>query len=145
VKAPRERRIHATCVALGTTGVLIRGPSGSGKSDLALRLIDEGATLVADDRVALRRVGARVVASAPTTIAGLMEVRGIGIVRLGRRARASIGLVVDLAEGSAVRRLPRRRTVALLGVRVPAVRLDAREASATAKLRLALCAPRVES
>ncbi|MGH6718667.1 MAG: HPr kinase/phosphorylase [Alphaproteobacteria bacterium] len=128
---------HATCVALGPAGVLIRGPSGRGKSDLALRLIDGGARLVADDRVALARVGAAVAASAPDTLAGLLEVRGLGIVRLPRRRRALLGLVVDLVEGT-VPRWPRTGTCSILGVRLRRIALDGRDASAPAKVRLAL-------
>src|SRR5690606_32729552 len=70
--------IHATCVALGDTGILLRGRSGSGKSDLALRLIDGGALLVADDRVALSLEGGRVIARPPAALAGYLEVRGVG-------------------------------------------------------------------
>ncbi|MEX2650663.1 MAG: HPr kinase/phosphatase C-terminal domain-containing protein [Alphaproteobacteria bacterium] len=138
-----ERQVHGTCVALGRTGVLIRGPSGSGKSDLALRLIDEGAVLVADDRVVLRRDAGRVTARAPETLAGLLEVRGLGIVRLAHRRRAALGLVVDLA-AAGIERLPRAATCSLLGLALPRIRLDARQASAPAKLRLALSARRAE-
>ena len=70
--------VHATCVAIGDRAVLLCGPSGSGKSDLALRLIDGGAQLVADDQVVLRAEGGRIVARAPEALAGRMEVRGIG-------------------------------------------------------------------
>ncbi len=139
-----ERQIHATCVALGRTGVLIRGPSGSGKSDLALRLIDRGAVLVADDRVVLRRDGGRISARAPATLAGLLEVRGLGLVRLGHRRRAALGLVVDLAAAAGIERLPRSATCSLLGLALPRIRLDPRQASAPAKLRLALSARRAE-
>ncbi len=74
--------VHATAVAIEGEAVLLRGPSGSGKSDLALRLIDGGAQLVADDQTLLRRAGGRVLASAPPAIAGLLEVRGVGVVRV---------------------------------------------------------------
>ncbi|MGE3652127.1 MAG: HPr kinase/phosphorylase, partial [Reyranellaceae bacterium] len=75
-------QIHATCVALPEGGVLLRGDSGAGKSDLALRLIDGGARLVADDRTDLMREGDLLIARAPTSIAGLIEARGLGILRL---------------------------------------------------------------
>lgn len=136
------RTVHATCVALGNTGVLIRGPSGSGKSDLALRLVDGGARLVADDRVHLAREGDRLVARPADRLAGLLEVRGVGIVRLRHRARVAVGLVVDL--GASAERLPRRHTCVVEGVRLPWLALDAAQASAPAKLRLALTAPRSE-
>src|SRR3546814_17418763 len=73
-------RVHATCIAIDGRGILLRGPSGSGKSDLALRLIDGGALLVADDQVILTEADGELTASAPATTAGRMEVRGIGVV-----------------------------------------------------------------
>lgn len=130
--------VHATCVAVGAAGVLIRGRSASGKSDLALRLIDDGGRLVADDRVVLERRGATVTASAPASLAGLLEVRGLGIVRLTNRRRATVRLVVDLADADTLPRMPERTTCTLLGVPLRRIALDARQASATAKLRLAL-------
>src|SRR6185312_8829984 len=106
--------IHATCVRLGNagkafgapanTGVLIFGPSGSGKSDLALRLIERGATLVADDRTDLFVERGRLCASAPKRIAGLMEVRGLGIIELRHAAKVQIALAVVLRK--AVARMP---------------------------------------
>jgi serine kinase of HPr protein (carbohydrate metabolism regulator) len=139
---PAVRTVHATCVAIGRIGVLIRGRSGSGKSDLALRLLDGGARLVADDRVGLERDGDRLVARPPRELAGLLEVRGLGIVRLAHRASATVGLVVDL--DIAPDRLPRRRSCVVAGVRLPWLALDARHASAPAKLRLALRRPSLE-
>jgi serine kinase of HPr protein (carbohydrate metabolism regulator) len=141
----RDPSVHATCVALrhGRTwrGVLLRGPSGAGKSDLALRLIEAGARLVADDRTALRRAGGAVMASAPAAIAGLIEVRGLGIRRLARGqllARAPVVLLVDLVPPAAIERLPEPAREALLGVDLPVLRLAPFEASACAKLRLAV-------
>ncbi len=131
-------RVHATSVALGGDGILLRGPSGSGKSDLALRLIDEGARLVADDQTELERVGAGLEMRAPATLAGRMEVRGLGIVGLPTIAAAPLRLVVDLVAPDAVERLPEPEFCTLLAVRVPLLRLAPFAASATAKLRLAL-------
>src|SRR5436190_12146788 len=95
--------IHATSVALRANGqwraVLLRGPSGAGKSDLALRLIEAGARLVADDQTHLVRKGGTLMATPPAALAGLIEVRGVGIVKLGRNrllARAPLALLVDL-------------------------------------------------
>ncbi|MDD9876543.1 MAG: HPr kinase/phosphatase C-terminal domain-containing protein [Magnetovibrio sp.] len=130
-------QIHATCVALGGVGVVIRGPSGGGKSDLALRLIDAGARLVADDRVDLGRDGDAVVAAPPAALAGLLEVRGIGIVEMAFEASATVGVIVDLIGADAVERLPEPATAALLGVALPVHRLDPFEASAAAKVRVA--------
>lgn len=132
-------RVHGTCIDLGGAGVLLRGPSGSGKSDLALRLIDTGAQLVADDQVELRRVGRDVRASAPAALRGKMEVRGVGIVAMTPSADAPLRLVIDLA-GAPVERLPEPATAELEGVAVPLLRLDAFEASAAAKVRVALSA-----
>lgn len=137
--------VHATCVALrhGRTwrAVLLRGPSGAGKSDLALRLIEAGARLVADDRTALARVGGGVVASAPASIAGLIEVRGLGICRLSRGqllARARVVLLVDLVPPAEIERLPEPAHESLLGVDLPVLELTPFEASSCAKLRLAV-------
>jgi HPr kinase/phosphorylase len=129
---------HATTVAIGGRGVLLRGASGSGKSDLALRLIDAGARLVADDQSELWRDGDSVLVRAPETIAGLIEVRGLGIVHLDSLPVARLALVVDLVALDAVERLPEQRSEAILGISIPLVALAPFEASAPAKLRLAL-------
>jgi len=134
-------QIHATCVALPEGGVLLRGRSGSGKSDLALRLIDNGARLVADDRVELSRDGDRLIARPPATIAGLIEARGVGILRLPPERlapQAAIVLIVDLVDPAAVERLPEATCEDLLGVSLRRVALSAFEASTPAKIRLAL-------
>ncbi len=138
--------VHATCVALQASGrrwrgVLLRGPSGAGKSDFALRLVDAGARLVADDQTALSRRGHSLIAAPPGTISGLMEVRGIGIVKVGRPrllARVPISLLVDLVPPEKIERMPEPAREDLLGVELPVVRLAPFEASAPAKLRLAL-------
>lgn len=137
--------VHATCVALRAgrnwRGILLRGPSGAGKSDLALRLVEAGGRLVADDQTALVQQGRGLVATPPGTLAGLLEVRGVGIVKLGRAqllARATIALLVDLVPPDRIERLPDRARETLFGVDLPVVTLAPFEASAPAKLRLAL-------
>ncbi|MPY73252.1 MAG: serine/threonine protein kinase [Alphaproteobacteria bacterium] len=130
--------LHATAVEIGGNAVLLRGPSGSGKSDLALRLIDGGATLVADDRVTLSRQGADIMVAAPAAIAGRIEVRGLGIVRLPCAGPAPLRLVVDLVRRGEAERLPKAEETVLLGVAIPLMHLAPFEASAPAKLRLAL-------
>src|SRR5882757_3028333 len=120
--------IHATCVALDGRGVLLRGPSGSGKSDLALRLIDAGARLVADDQTELRRQGDTIFARAPATIAGLIEVRGVGIIRLEPVAEAPITLVVDLVSPEIIERLPAHRNEPVLGLNLPVIAIAPFEA-----------------
>lgn len=132
--------VHATCIALDGIGVLLRGAAGAGKSDLALRMIGEGAKLVADDRVRLAREGETVIASAPPPLAGMIEVRGLGIVRLnadGLKDAASVCLVCDLVPENDIERLPEPARITLLGIGLPFYRLDPFAASATHKLRLA--------
>jgi HPr kinase/phosphorylase len=129
--------VHATAVAVEGGAVLLRGPPGSGKSDLALRLIDAGAVLVADDQTELRRDGAGVVARAPAAIAGLIEVRGLGLVGVPTTAEAPVVLLVDLVAATAVERLPEHRFEEVLGVALPVIALAPFEASAAVKLRLA--------
>lgn len=134
--------VHGTTVAISGQGVLIRGVPGSGKSDLALRLIDGGACLVADDQTRLERDGDKVTARPPETIAGLIEARGVGIIRLPHLAPVPLALVVDLVgDAGAIERLPEPSSAELLGVAVPRVDLAAFEASAAAKVRLAVLSP----
>jgi serine kinase of HPr protein (carbohydrate metabolism regulator) len=130
--------VHGTAVAIDGRAVLLRGPSGAGKSDLALRLIDTGARLVADDQVELRRAGGRVLVRAPAAIAGLMEVRGVGILQLEPLREAALAMCVDLVPSVEVERLPEIRCEDVLGLAVPSIALSPFEASAAAKLRFAL-------
>jgi serine kinase of HPr protein (carbohydrate metabolism regulator) len=131
-------QVHGTCVELAGTAVLLRGAPGSGKSDLALRLIDGGARLVADDRVDLRLEGDRLVASAPAPLKGRLEVRGLGIIALPSLAEASLGLVADLVALGMVERLPEPARCDFLGQSLPLIRIWPFEPSAGAKLRLAV-------
>jgi HPr kinase/phosphorylase len=130
--------LHGTAVAIEGEAMLLRGPPGAGKSDLALRLIDWGARLVADDQVELRRIGPRLLVSAPASLAGLLEVRGIGIVRLDPLAEAPLAMCVDLVQSAEIERLPEPRVADMLGLEIPLIAVSAFEASAAAKLRLAL-------
>lgn len=129
--------LHASTVALENRAVLITGPSGSGKSDLALRLLDRGFQLVSDDRTIVQREGDRLIASAPPNIAGKLEIRGIGIVDVDRAETAEVALVVELT--SDIERMPdESRERLILGVKVPLVTIDAMTASAASKVALAL-------
>ena len=130
--------VHASCIALAGEGVLLRGAPGAGKSDLSLRLIEGGARLVADDQVALTSSGEALLAAPPSRIAGLLEVRGIGIVSMEFVQQCPIRLVVDLVEPDAVERMPEAATVDLCGHRIAQVVLAPFEASTPAKVRLAL-------
>ena len=131
-------RIHGTAIALGGEGVLLRGPSGSGKSDLALRLIDGGARLIADDQTELRDIGGAPRLSAPAAIAGRMEIRGLGIVPVPYQASAPLRLVVDLCPPDAIERMPEPGQCRFFDYDIALIALAPFEASATAKLRAAL-------
>ena len=129
--------IHASTVALDGRAVLITGPSGSGKSDLALRLLERGFTLVSDDQTIVRRDGERLLASAPPQIAGKLEIRGIGIVEMERASDVPVALLVELT--SDIQRLPDdSRERPILGARLPLISIDAMTASAASKVGLAL-------
>jgi serine kinase of HPr protein (carbohydrate metabolism regulator) len=132
-----SENLHMSCVASGGRAVLIAGPSGSGKSDLALRLIDRGFTLVSDDRTLVRKDGERLIACAPAAIRGKLEIRGIGIVDMESTDDIPVALVVDLTTD--MQRLPddgRERVI--LGSGVPLVTVDAMTASAPSKVAIAL-------
>ena len=129
--------VHATCVVVQGTGVLLYGRSGSGKSDLALRLIDRGAGLVSDDYTTLRRRDRTLTATCPPEISGKMEVRGIGIIECETVEQIPISLCVVLDEP--VERMPPERfgLRRFSGIDVPAIALHALEASAPIKVELA--------
>ena len=135
--------VHGTCVAIDEFGVLIIGPPGSGKSDLALRLIDAGARLVADDYLYVEASGQELLAAVPDTIAGMMEVRGLGIVTLPYLDTCRIRLCVELVEPADVPRLPKRGATATYeNIAIPSLALAPFDASAAAKVRLAVRAVR---
>lgn len=130
--------VHASCVAIGGRAVLLAGRSGTGKSDLALRLIDRGAILVSDDYTVVRRAARLLVATAAPNISGKIEVRGIGVIEMPPLKEAPVALLVVLDEP--VGRMPdemvpRRR---IAGIELPVVALAALEASAPIKVELAL-------
>ncbi|KQN71074.1 HPr kinase/phosphorylase [Sphingomonas sp. Leaf62] len=130
-----EPPIHAGCVAIRGVGVLIAGPSGSGKSDLALRLIERGGVLVSDDYTLLHVEAGVLHATAPATIAGRIEVRGLGIVDRPTIASIPVALFVEAGTPD---RLPEPMTRTLAGIAIPAYRLALLEASAPAKIDLML-------
>ncbi|PCG15839.1 MULTISPECIES: HPr kinase/phosphorylase [Sphingomonas] len=128
--------LHATTVAIGGWGVMITGRSGAGKSDLALRLIDRGAELVSDDYTVLTAGDGVLSAAAPATIAGRMEVRGIGIVDWPYRIVAPVVMAVTL--GDEDERMPDPRMIEIAGVTLPEVVIDPRWPSAPIKVEWAL-------
>jgi serine kinase of HPr protein (carbohydrate metabolism regulator) len=129
--------VHASTVASEGRAVLISGPSGSGKSDLALRLLDRGFTLVSDDQTIVKREGDQLIACAPPTIAGKLEIRGIGIVDMEHDDGVPVALLVELT--SDIQRLPDdNRERPILGIPLPLVSIDAMAASAPSKVALAL-------
>ena len=127
--------LHATTVAIRGRAVVIEGPSGSGKSDLALRLIDRGAALVSDDYTCLALVDDTLYASAPATIAGKLEVRGVGIVEMTAVGPVPVALCVAFGEPD---RLPGDAMRTLASVRLPTLVVRPFEVSAPIKVELAL-------
>ena len=128
--------VHGTTVAVAGAGVLLQGALGSGKSDLTLRLIDGGAILIAADRTILSRQGDQVVAQPPEPLRGILEVRGIGLIRVPTLEAIQLRLAVDL--DMPPDRLPAPIFSTLSGVDIPLIRLSAFECSAPAKIRLAV-------
>lgn len=131
-------RVYGTCIAIDGRAVLFRGPSGSGKSDLALRIVEAGGLLVSDDQTVLTREHESLVASSPDTIAGQIEIRGVGILPVATTRRAPLALVMDLVPGDQIDRYPEPRCCQYLGVDVPLLNIAPFEVSAAAKVRLAL-------
>lgn len=137
VRAISSETLHATSVAIGDRAVLLSGPSGIGKSDLALRLIDRGAVLISDDYTLIKRVNGQLVATAPATILGKMEVRGIGVVDMPHVSDIPVALLIDLFDK--VDRMPMEPLLrAIAGVDVPVAKVAPLESSAAIKVELAL-------
>lgn len=145
-----EALIHGCCLSLDGDGVLLLGAPGAGKSDLALRLIDQPgsgvsghtrhARLVADDQIVIRRRNGRLVASAPPSLFGRLEIRGLGIVSLAAVPEAELKLAVRLTPSAEVERMPdlARSLMEILGLPLPLVLIDPASASAPARIRAAL-------
>ncbi|SCA58227.1 conserved hypothetical protein [Candidatus Terasakiella magnetica] len=131
-------QIHATAIAVDEQGILLRGPSGAGKSDLALRLIEQGAQLISDDRVELMKKGTELIAYAPANIEGLFEVRHLGIIKLQNLGATPIKMVLDLVSAEELERFPKDQTIELEGITLPLMRLNPFETSAAPKVSLAL-------
>ncbi len=136
--------VHGTAVHWQGRGILLLGPSGCGKSDLALRLIDRGAALVADDLVRITARDGRLVGRAEAG-PGLIELRGQGIFRLPYRTETTLDLALDLGRetAAAADRLPEAASRSIAGIALPRVRLDPGTASATARIAVLLHRERV--
>jgi serine kinase of HPr protein (carbohydrate metabolism regulator) len=140
VPGPRlsAETLHASTVAADGRAVLITGPSGSGKSDLALRLLDRGFSLVSDDQTVVKRDGDKLLASPPLSIAGKLEIRGIGIVDVDHLTDLPVALIVELTMSNFQRLPDDSRERPILGVNLPLISIDAMTASAPSKVALAL-------
>jgi HPr kinase/phosphorylase len=142
-------QLHATTISLNGTAVMIRGASGSGKSDLALQLLESSGTgltgkaistvLIADDQTILRREGETILASCPESIAGLLEVRGHDVLQVAAVQNMPLVLVVDLRPFAQIERLPQPEDMLtqILGLVIPSIMIDPIKPSAAARLRVA--------
>jgi HPr kinase/phosphorylase len=139
-----SRHVHGSAAAWAGQGVLLLGESGAGKSGLLAGLLAAGGWLVADDLVRVWRRGAAVYLG-PVSTAGLIELRGNGIFRVAGTERAPLRLLVELGPAGPEReRLPERRTVAMAGLPVPVLSVDARDPAAVARILIALAARRAD-
>lgn len=132
------KQLHATCVTDKKYGILLRGPSGSGKSDLALRLIAQGYILNADDIVIVYPEKEQLIGSPSKDLFGLIEVRGVGILKMNYKPKSQINLIANLITNYSVQRLPLPKKSNILGIEIPTIDLNPFEASAIIKLQLAL-------
>ena len=131
-------KVHGTSVSIDGDGVLFRGPPGSGKSDLALRMINFGAQLVSDDQVYLTRRNDNIFMSSPQIIRNSMEVRGIGIVNSIAQKEAPLILVLNMLPNNVANRMPIWHLCTFLDIKVPAVEFAPFEISAHLKVKLAV-------
>jgi len=128
---------HGTVVDIAGRGVMLRGPSGCGKSDLALRLLDRGASLVTDDQILLEKRRRGLFAFAPKSIRGYLEIRGVGITPVPVTGGTFLALAVDLVAPEDVPRLPEKEAITLVDQKIPLLRLNAFEISTPIKIELA--------
>jgi HPr kinase/phosphorylase len=139
--AAASETLHATCLSVQGRGILLCGPPGCGKSDLALRLITgHDARLVADDQVTVERRGSLLVGSAPKNLRGLFEVRGLGIVRMDYEHEAGLAMLFRLKSRQDIERMPDRplRQFSILGIAIAETDLDPAASSAPQRLLLAM-------
>lgn len=137
--------LHATSVVFCGRGLLICGPSGSGKSDLALRIMDAGGSLIADDYTDVVVDGGKVMAAAPAATAGMMEVRGVGLLKVPAIRTARIDMVLECVKPESVERMPDKEMHMIEDVPLPKWRINPFESSAVAKIRALLHYPFAQS
>lgn len=131
------KRMHSSSVVIDDNGVLILGDSGSGKSDLALRLIDNGATLISDDISICRKNSNNIYLYCPPEIKGLLEVREIGIITVPFVERIKLRLVVNLRSKNN-ERFPKDNSFRILGIKIPLISIEGKNSSAVAKIKVKL-------
>ena len=131
-------KIHGTCVAMGNEAILFRGPSGSGKSDLAVRVSNGGGTLVSDDQTIIVRQEDELIMSSPENIRDKIEVRGVGIINMPAKKEVRLGLVLDMMPSEKIDRIPIPQFCWYLGLKVPVLGLQPFENSAPLKVQLAI-------
>ncbi len=131
------KRVHSSAIVLEDNGVLIVGDSGSGKSDLALRLIDSGATLISDDITICEKKNDIIYLSAPAETKGLLEVREVGIITVPFVEKIILKMIVKLEEGD-LQRMPCKNTQKILGQKIPTLIINGRNSSSVAKVKVKL-------
>lgn len=136
----KHETIHASCVAWKNQGIILLGKSGSGKSDLALRLIDRGARLVSDDQVIVKKQSGVLYASPPENLRGMLEVYGLGIFRVETIQDTVLKLAVSLCERNAIERLPYPECYECLGIAIPHIPISPLDISAALKIEMAIAA-----
>jgi len=134
----KTHSLHATCVAIQNKAVLISGKPGSGKSSLALHLIDRGAVLISDDQTFLVEEKGHLIAKAPSTFKGILEVRGVGLCSFPYEERAPFGLWVEICEEKVLERLPMPAFVEYYGIKLPLLKLLKDDPLAAIKVELKL-------
>ena len=131
------KKMHSSSVVIDDNGVLILGDSGSGKSDLALRLIDNGATLISDDISICRKNSNNIYLYCPPEIKGLLEVREIGIITVPFVEKIKLRLVVNLKSNNN-ERFPKDSCFRILGIKIPIINIEGKNSSAVAKIKVKL-------
>ena len=131
------KKFHSTSVVIEDLGILIRGQSGSGKSDLALRLIDSGATLISDDLTICKKIGDYLYLYPHSNTKGLLEVREIGIMTVPYVENIKLTLVVELVEEE-FERIPGMMSCSILGMKFPKIKIFGKSSSAVAKIKIKL-------